>query len=135
MDITKPNGDKETKSGIVTYGGDATAWYEFIPDQVGTWKLKMNFPGGFFPAGNIAGGYAEGAYRWLDSAYYKPVSTTEQTLTVQQEQIMSWPPSALPTDYWTRPVSPENREWSTILGNYPYTGIMANPPANTNPYA
>ena len=32
---------------------------------------------------------------------------------------MSWY-SPLPTDYWTRPISPENREWSAIGGNYPY---------------
>jgi hypothetical protein len=133
--LTKPDGTKDTKSGIVTYGGDATAWFEYTPDQIGTWKLQCIFPGGYFPAGYVAGGYAEPAQRWLDSAYYKPASTAEQTLTVQSEQIMSWPPSALPTDYWTRPVSPENREWDVILGSYPYTGTMANPPANTNPYA
>ena len=28
-----------------------------------------------------------------------------------------------------------HREWASILGNYPYTGNMTNPPANTNPYA
>jgi hypothetical protein len=135
VDVTKPDGTKETKSGIITYGGDATAWYEFTPDQIGTWKLKCNFPGGYFPAGYIAGGWADPAQRYLDSAYYKPVSTAEQTLVVQADSILSWPPSALPTDYWTRPVSPENREWSAILGNYPYNGAMPNPPAGTNPYA
>jgi hypothetical protein len=135
VDITKPDGTKDTKSGIVTYGGDATAWFEYTPDQVGTWKLKMSFPGGYFPAGNIAGGYAEPAFRWLDSAYYKPAQTDWQTLTVQANPILSYPPSPLPTDYWTRPVNVVNREWHTILGSYPYTGTMPNPPANTNPYA
>jgi hypothetical protein len=135
VEITKPNGQKEVKTGIITYGGDATAWFEYVPDQVGTWTFKCIFPGGYFPEGYIAGGYAEPAQRWLDSAYYKPASTEEQTLTVQDEPIMSWPPSALPADYWTRPVSPENREWYPILGNYPYTGVMPNPPPDTNPYA
>jgi hypothetical protein len=135
VEISKPDGTKETKDNIITYGGDATSWFEYYPDQVGTYKFKAIFPGGYFPAGNIAGGYAEGAYRWLDSAYYKPASTQEQILTVQQEPIVSWIPSPLPTDYWTRPVSPENREWAPILGNYPFTGLMPNPPADTNPYA
>ena len=49
--------------------------------------------------------------------------------------MLSWPPSPLPTDYWTRPVSPENREWAAILGDYPYGGYINNPPPNTNRYA
>jgi len=40
---------------------------------------------------------------------------------VQEEPVLSWPPSALPTDYWTRPISIENREWYAIGGNYPYS--------------
>jgi hypothetical protein len=135
VEITKPDGTVETKSGLITYGGDATAWLEYIPKDAGTYKFKMIFSGGYFPAGNIAGGYGEGAYRWLDSAYYKPVSTEEQTVVVQDQPVASWPMSSLPTDYWTRPVSPENREWAPILGNYPFTGVMPNPPAETNPYA
>ena len=133
--ITKPDGTTQTVDNIITYGGDATAWFQFNPDQVGTYKLKLNFPGGYFPAGNIAGGYAQAAYIWLDSAYYKPCSTEEQTLTVQSNQVYSYPPSALPTDFWSHPVQPSNREWASVLGNYPFTGNMPNPPADTNPYA
>ena len=135
VEVTKPDGSKQTFDNIITYGGDATAWFLFNPDQVGTYKLKAIFPGGYFPAGNIAGGYAQAAFIWLDSAYYSPASTEEQTLTVQNDQIASWPAATLPTDYWSRPVQPSNREWWTILGNYPFTGNMPNPPANTNPYA
>jgi PQQ-like domain len=135
VETTKPDGTKDTKTNIITYGGDATAWYEFTPDQIGTWKLKCIFPGGYFPAGYIAGGWADPPQRYLDSAYYKPVSTDEQTLVVQADPVLSWPPSALPTDYWTRPVSLENREWAPILGNYPFNGNMPNPPEGTNPYA
>ncbi len=59
--------------------------------------------------------------------------------------VASWPPSAIPTDYWIRPVSPDNREWWTISGNYPWNGMglsYFDPEAakwqelypNTNPY-
>jgi hypothetical protein len=34
--------------------------------------------------------------------------------------VVSWH-SALPTDYWSRPIQPNNREWSAIGGNYPWT--------------
>ncbi len=39
--------------------------------------------------------------------------------------VSSWPGSQIPGagDYWTRPISPENREWYTISGWYPWSGI------------
>lgn len=73
----------------------------------------------------------------MDSAYYKPSSTKEVEITVQDDQVMSWPPARLPTDYWTRPANPQNREWWPILGNYPPTGITGDTaywPADTNKY-
>jgi hypothetical protein len=68
-----------------------------------------------------------------------PSSTAEQELVVQSEQVLSWPPAALPTDYWTRPVSPENREWWSIAGNYPWHGpatssLYEELYPDTNPY-
>ena len=38
--------------------------------------------------------------------------------------VCSWLPAALPTDYWSRPISPENREWWVIAGSYPATGYV-----------
>ncbi len=140
--ITKPDGttDVITKD---SYEGDATAWFEYVVDQVGNWTLKFEFPGGYFPAGiyhnpyNLGGGYGVSDFVITNSSYYKPSSTAEQTLTVQTDPVSSWPASALPTDYWTRPVSPENREWSVIMGDYPWFGVGGGSswPADTNTYA
>ncbi len=49
--ITKPSGEQQVVT-IDSYLGDATAWFEWIADEVGTWTLEFNFPGGYFPAGN-----------------------------------------------------------------------------------
>ena len=57
-------------------------------------------------------------------AYYKPSSTAEQQLTVQENFVYSWPSTAFPTDYWTRPANLNNRDWWPILGNYPGTGYQ-----------
>ena len=139
--IIKPDGTKDTFGPMNSYKGDATAWFEYTPDQIGTYKLKFDFAGEYYPAGYYLNGYVvskpPGA-EYIDSAYYAPDSTTEQTLTVREEMVASWPPSALPTDYWTRPISPENREWWSIAGNYPANGIVgggSNWPADTNTYA
>jgi hypothetical protein len=138
--IVKPDGTTVVVGPMNSYAADATAWFEYAVDQVGTWKLKFDFAGEYFPAGQWVNGYivpgsTSGYY--LDSAYYKPASTAWQTLTVQQAMIYSWPPSPLPTDYWTRPVHLENREWWSIMGNFPAFGLVGggpNWPADSNSY-
>ena len=138
--ITKPDGTQDSRT-MDSYRGDSTAWFEYTVDAVGTWKLKLEFPGAYFPAGNYtapAGGATESGIvvSFTQSCYYRPSSTAEQELTVQSDMIASWPPSALPTDYWTRPVAFANREWAPILGNYPWRGPGGDTgwPADTTAY-
>jgi outer membrane protein assembly factor BamB len=132
--FTRPDGTQDTIGPMDSYDGDATAWFNYAPNQNGTWKVKFTFPGEHLPAVNVSASMF-GPAGTLSPAYYKPSETPEQTLIVQNDQVASWPASPLPTDYWTRPVSPENREWDIILGNYPYSGQMVNPPDKTNSYA
>ena len=138
--FTKPDGTTDTIGPLSSYLGDATAWFEYTVDQVGTWKLKFDFLGGYFPAGNYTtpGSFQHGAIvSFPNSVYYKPDSDGPYDLVVQEELAASWPPAPLPTDYWARPVSVENREWWLILGNYPNAGIVGgglNWPADTNTY-
>ena len=147
MTFTKPDGTTETIGPLTTYQRDATAWFEYMPDQIGNWTIKFDFPGDYFPAGNYT--VPADYYAGQDdlnaplSVYYKPSSDGPYNFVVQQDAVGSWPGSPLPTDYWTRPVSPENREWWSILGNYPGTGIVAGVgrgvsldvwPADTNKY-
>jgi len=127
LTITKPSGEQHVVE-IDSYRADATAWLEWVADEVGDWKLKFEFQGSYFPAGNYTsyGGAWIGpqVINFVESAYYRPSSTAEQTLTVQEQIVNSWPESPLPTDYWTRPVSPENREWWPILGYFPSDGVV-----------
>ncbi|HLN46489.1 MAG TPA: PQQ-binding-like beta-propeller repeat protein [Candidatus Sulfotelmatobacter sp.] len=137
--ITKPDGTKTIIGPLDSYQGDATAWFNYVPDQLGTWKLKFDFLGMYFPVGRYQNGriVTNTSGTQLGSAYYKPGSTQELELTVQQDQVYSYPPAALPTDYWTRPAYTENREWWPILGNWPSTGVVGGGaywPAKTNTY-
>ena len=141
LTITDPDGKKTVKT-MDSYRADATAWYEFKPDKIGTWKLKFDFPGAYFPAGiyTIYQGafFGAGDVPFPQSVYYEPSSTDEVDLVVQEDPVEFWPSSPLPTDYWTRPVSPNNREWWTILGNFPATGFVGGGkdwPADTNIYS
>src|SRR4030066_963410 len=123
--LTKPDGTKEVIGPMETYRGDGTAWFEYVVNQVGTWKLKFDVPGQYYPAGNYTSGQELGYSSYgrvtsiAKSCYYEPSAPAEQELVVQQEQVRSWPGSPLPTDYWTRPVSSINRDWWPILGNWP----------------
>src|SRR4030066_521012 len=54
--ITKPNNDKVIVGPMNSYAADATAWFEYVVDQVGTWKLKFDFAGEYYPAGQWNGG-------------------------------------------------------------------------------
>jgi hypothetical protein len=131
--ITIENPDGETQTVLMdSYCGDATMWFEFTPDQVGTWRLKFESPGLFLPKGMYEDhplgsgffGAANNTYNLYASIYYTACETEWQELTVQENLVFSWPPSDLPTDYWTRPANPVNREWWSILGNYPWTGTV-----------
>ena len=135
--ITKPDGTSDNIGPMETYYGDGTAWFEYTVDQAGTWKLQFDFPGAYYPAGIYFNPKAGTNTTFPKSVYYKPSTTGQRELTVQQDQVMSWPPAPLPTDYWTRPIPIENREWWTIGGHYPFTGRgnAANWPANTNLYS
>jgi hypothetical protein len=126
LTITKPSGEQHVVT-MDSYRADSTAWMEWIADEVGDWKLKFDFQGSYFPAGDyqVYGGAWIGPQiiTFDESAYYKPASTGEQTLKVQEDIVNSWPDLGLPTDYWTRPVTPEHREWWPILGYFPGTGV------------
>ena len=129
--IQKPDGSTEVVGPFNSYIADCTGWFEYVPDQPGTWKLKFEAAGTYIPAGTYwdlpgseTGGFAAASkfYTLYTSVYYTPSGTDWQELTVQADLVASWPPSPLPTDYWTRPISPENREWWPIAGGFPWTG-------------
>ncbi len=132
--MTKPSGEVEEVGPITSYQGDVTAWFEYTADELGEWKIKFDFRGDHLPGLNTTASMFSTAGR-LAPAYYMPSESPELTLTVQEDMVASWPGSPLPTDYWTRPVSPENREWAAIIGNFPYSGFLVDPPENTNAYA
>ncbi len=139
--IQKPSGQTDVIT-VDSYRADTTAWFEYLADEVGVWKLKFDFKGGYFPAGNYSTEFGAVMYgeattfNFPQSCYYAPSSTDWQELVVQENTVASWPASSLPTDYWTRPISPENREWWWIAGHFPWRGPGGGSawPENTNIY-
>jgi len=122
--ITKPDGTKDVRT-MRSEPATAANWFEYVPEATGEYTFKFEFLGTYFPEGRYYDGSiitnTTGGTLNTVSTYFRPSSTAEQKLTVQQDMVWSWP-LALPTDYWTRPGSLNNRGWWPILGNYPGTG-------------
>lgn len=123
IQITKPSGE-QTVVTMDSYVADGTAWFPYLADEIGEWKIQFIFIGMYHPPG----WYNDGEYQteqfsgamWYDGNYYKPQKSQIFTLIVQEEFVYSWPLVDLPTDYWTRPISLEQRGWAEIAGNYPW---------------
>jgi len=106
--VTKPDGTTDTLGPFKTdsTGGTGTT---FRPSTVGNYTLKTNFPEQtnlvatmFIPAGTVM----------------KASTSEELTLIVQEAPIQYYPAEALPTEYWTRPINQQLREWSSVAGNW-----------------
>ena len=138
--MTKPDGTKDAIK-MDSFPADGTAWFEYVADQLGEWKLKFDFLGTYFPDGYYFDGTVYDSVAdagtidtqgqqfrgvaYIQGAYYQPSSTPEQTLTVTDNIVRSWPELPMPTDYWTRPlIAYDNREWWSMAGNYPGTGYF-----------
>lgn len=117
----------ETISNIKTdsTGGTGISW---TPNQVGTYTLTTYFPeqiapdvGGFFQANPPSG------------ATMLEDHSEDLELVVQEEPVPTWPGQPLPTEYWTRPIDGQIREWWSIAGNWlgDQVSMDASPPAQT----
>ncbi len=106
-------------------------WFPYIADQVGEWSFQFDFIGTYFPAGRYLDGtgppavnVTSGGTYYDESVYFEPWSSPILTIEVLEDYVaQSWPEGdERPTDYWTRPVPYERREWWPWIGNYPWVG-------------
>jgi len=120
--FTKPSGKVDKVENLKSYEADGTAWFEYVVDEVGTWEAVFTFAGQYFPPGRYSNGVpntVNNTGSLYQGMYYNPATTPKTYIVVQTDPVMSWY-SPLPTDYWTRPISMNNREWNVIAGNFPW---------------
>jgi outer membrane protein assembly factor BamB len=154
--ITEPDGHEIVVGPFVSYQADATAWLTYTPEVAGTYQIQFSFAGDYYPAGYyymgllantsqsstiyVSGGnMANQGFNATQDCYYKPSTSEKYTLVVQDQMVPSWQSAPLPTDYWTRPITPNNREWWVIGGNCPNNEMGGGTgsegwPDNTNIY-
>jgi hypothetical protein len=115
--VKKPNGDTETlDNGGEGYTTDSTGLTGFVytPSTVGNYTLQLHFPEQVVPVsfvGMFGGGIPKDTTMLASDSIII-------TLVVQEEHTPTQPGYPLPTEYWTRPVDDQLREWSSIDGNW-----------------
>ena len=121
VEITHPDGTKETLGPFTSIQADTSMWTEWTPKTVGTYQLKVIYPGETVPPGTpyqstvITSAYSS---KTVDTYVFAPAESPATELVVQQEPIPGYQPTPLPTEYWQRPVSIENREWASLMGDW-----------------
>ncbi len=105
--VTDPDG---TETTLGPYKTDATGGTGdiFVPTKVGTYTLQTHFPEQIVPMS--VGAYAAGTVM-------RAGNSEELELEVQDEPVTYYPGHPLPSEYWTRPIDSQLREWYTIAGS------------------
>lgn len=107
VNIVKPDGTNETITGINTDSTGGTGRV-YTPATVGNYTIQTFFPEQKMPT--TAGGVAANTTMLASSS--EPL-----TLIVQQEPLAYNPGVPLPTEYWTRPINSQFRNWYTVSGS------------------
>jgi hypothetical protein len=140
--VVKPDGTNDTLGPFTSddTGGTST---RYTPDQLGTYKFQMTYPGQTLNGGQYGlTGISNPNY--INDTILPAISDVA-TLTVQQESVPSIANPALPTNYWQTPINALNvNNWYAIGGPYLglYIGYSAgkggsnyNTTTNFNPYS
>ena len=119
VEVTRPDGTEEILGPISTdlTGGTGVV---YVPTQLGTYTLVTHFPeivtdsnGYYGPAGTI-----------MEDSYSDPLE-----LEVTDEPVVYYPGFDFPTEYWSRPIDGQMREWYKISNNW----LEYVPPTNPDP--
>jgi outer membrane protein assembly factor BamB len=115
LTITKPDGTKETQNWPFVSDSTSIQYYQYTPDQVGTYTVKFDYAGQTYTwsGGDVYGG-GSGNYQ---NDTFLPASKTI-TFIVGEEPLPGPPTYPLPQEYWTRPIEGQNTDWWSITSNW-----------------
>jgi len=112
--VTDPD-DKTTTLGPFDTDSTGSTFYVTVFDEAGTYKLQTHFPQQVNP---VTFFNMEGGNMILEGTIMLASDSDIVELVVQDEPLPIYPGHPLPTEYWTRPVDPQLREWFSIAGNW-----------------
>ena len=112
--VTKPDNTTQTLGPVRTDSTGVT-FIRYTPDQVGTYKLQSHFP------------QQNATSSWSDAESGRTINADDimlaadsevLELVVQEEPLTAYPGHVLPSEYWSRPIDPQLREWFSVSGNW-----------------
>jgi outer membrane protein assembly factor BamB len=124
--ITKPDNTTETLSNIRSDSTGGTGVI-YTPTMIGNYTLQTHFPEQNTTTSKQAGGTPVG------TMMLKSDSDKLTLVVVEDVEVPIYPAAPLPTEYWTRPINAQLREWTTIAGNWP--GVPTDRYVLSNGYA
>jgi len=115
LTLEHPDGRTETLGPFRT---DSTggSYYIFVPSVTGTYKVTTHFPEQTWVYGDFFN--LEGGNMIFDGTTLASATSETLELVVNEEHLVVYPSHPLPTEYWSRPIDPQLREWATISGNW-----------------
>ena len=126
--IERPDGQTDTIDDIKTDSTGGTGRM-YVPDIEGTYYVQGHFPEQVCEDG-VAGFFG---------VTILPGTTMEESdsevleLIVTAEPIEIYPAHPLPTEYWTRPIDAQQREWAQVSGSWLETPDNKYAPYNDAP--
>ncbi len=112
--VTHPDNHTETLGPIRT-DSTGVSFVRYVPDQVGTYLLQSHFP-----QQNATSSWndAESGNRINEGDVMLAADSEVIEIVVQEDPLPDYPGHALPSEYWSRPIDPQLREWFSISGNW-----------------
>jgi len=98
--ITKPDGTTDTIGPVNTDSTGATG-RSYVPDQIGTYYLQVNFP-----------------QQDYQNVTYLASQSDKLPLVVRSEPLQYYPGQPMPSEYWSRPIDSQLREWYGLGGSW-----------------
>ncbi len=123
LTITDPQGHTQTVGPLKTWS-TGTVGYSFTPDQVGDYILQSHF---------AQTNYTYVSYGVTMGGTYAASDSDEYVLTVTEEPTPQYPGHSLPTEYWSRPIDSQLREWWSIAGSWVAVPTNLYAPYNDGP--
>ncbi len=112
--VVKPNGQTETL-GPLTTDSTGSTYTSYTPDQVGTYNLTTNVPQQVFPITFLD---SERGITINAGTILLPSNKSSTLVVTTEPTKQQYPSHSLPTEYWSRPIDPQLREWYSISGNW-----------------
>ncbi|MCW4055035.1 MAG: PQQ-binding-like beta-propeller repeat protein [Candidatus Bathyarchaeota archaeon] len=106
--IERPDGKTDTIDGVTTDSTGGTG-RTYVPDIEGTYYLQTHFPAQWYNYSDYWGNVVE--------TFYEASDSEKLALVVQAEPIEYYPGHPLPTEFWTRPINAQLREWYEVSGS------------------